>query len=145
MFIDASVVVAVLAKEPGFEELRNRLFSAARPLFVSPTVRFEAALGLARNKSASRASAGTSSAGLLEQARSAVDAFVEALEIDEVPITSEIGTMAIDASVRYGKGSGHAARLNFGDCFAYACAKVLRVPLLYKGDDFAHTDLALSS
>ena len=43
---------------------------------------------------------------------------------------------------RFGKGSGHPAQLNLGDCFAYAMAKQHGVPLLYKGDDFSQTDLA---
>lgn len=46
------------------------------------------------------------------------------------------------ASGTYGKLIGHEADLNFGDCFAYACAKALGMPLLYKGNDFARTDLA---
>jgi ribonuclease VapC len=49
--------------------------------------------------------------------------------------------IAHDAFVTYGKGSGHPARLNFGDLFSYALAKARGVPLLYKGDDFAHTDV----
>jgi ribonuclease VapC len=43
---------------------------------------------------------------------------------------------------RYGRIVGHKAALNFGDCFAYACARAYRAPLLYKGEDFSHTDLA---
>lgn len=43
---------------------------------------------------------------------------------------------------RYGKGRGHPAQLNFGDCFSYACARAAGVPLLYVGTDFAKTDLA---
>jgi ribonuclease VapC len=49
---------------------------------------------------------------------------------------------AYAAFVAYGKGSGHPASLNFGDVFSYALAKVRGLPLLYKGDDFAHTDIA---
>jgi len=49
--------------------------------------------------------------------------------------------LALDAYARYGKGR-HRAALNMGDCFAYACAKANRAKLLYKGDDFVHTDLA---
>ena len=51
-------------------------------------------------------------------------------------------TLALGAFDRFGKGSGHPARLNLGDCFAYAMAKQHGVPLLYKGDDFSQTDLA---
>jgi ribonuclease VapC len=50
--------------------------------------------------------------------------------------------LAIDAFARYGKGRGHPAQLNIADCLSYACAKKLGVPLLYKGNDFARTDLA---
>jgi len=57
-------------------------------------------------------------------------------------ITPEIGEIAIAAMARYGKGRGHPAQLNFGDCFSYACAKAAGVPLLYVGDDFSKTDLA---
>ncbi|MGO4840132.1 PIN domain-containing protein, partial [Rhizobiaceae sp. 2RAB30] len=60
----------------------------------------------------------------------------------EVAISGEIGRRALDASATYGKAVGHVADLNFGDCFAYACAKSLDVALLYKGNDFARTDLA---
>ena len=47
----------------------------------------------------------------------------------------------MQAYVRYGKGTGHPAGLNFGDCFSYAIARRRNLPLLYKGDDFARTDL----
>jgi ribonuclease VapC len=49
--------------------------------------------------------------------------------------------LAADAAEFYGRGTGHPARLNFGDCLAYAVAKHLDAPLLYKGDDFIHTDI----
>jgi len=75
-------------------------------------------------------------------AKKAVDAFVKDLDAEEISITSEIGRRAVDASANYGNAVGHVADLNFGDCFSYACAKTLNVALLYKGDDFAHTDLA---
>ena len=65
-----------------------------------------------------------------------------ALGASEVPISPQIGELAIDAAMSYGKAVGHAADLNFGDCFAYACAKAVGTGLLYKGNDFALTDLA---
>jgi ribonuclease VapC len=49
--------------------------------------------------------------------------------------------LAADAFERYGRGSGHPARLNFGDCLAYAAATALGAPLLFKGDDFSRTDV----
>jgi len=57
------------------------------------------------------------------------------------PVTRDQANIARAAYRDFGKGSGHPARLNFGDCFAYALAKVSTEPLLYKGDDFAQTDL----
>ncbi len=50
---------------------------------------------------------------------------------------------AVAAMLRFGRGSGHAAQINYGDCMAYAVAKVARVPLIYKGNDFIHTDVNL--
>ncbi|BBD36979.1 truncated ribonuclease [Aminobacter sp. Y103A] len=57
-------------------------------------------------------------------------------------ISGDVGSLAIDAGMRYGKAVGHPADLNFGDCFAYACARSLGAKLLYKGSDFSRTDLA---
>jgi ribonuclease VapC len=50
-------------------------------------------------------------------------------------------TMAFDAYLRFGRGSGHPAQLNLGDCAAYALAQSLNLPLLFKGNDFIHTDV----
>jgi ribonuclease VapC len=58
-----------------------------------------------------------------------------------ISFTLEQARLAFDAFKRFGKGRGTKASLNFGDCFAYALAKELQAPLLYKGNDFAHTDL----
>jgi ribonuclease VapC len=59
-----------------------------------------------------------------------------AVRVNDTPVTQA----ALDAYLRFGKGR-HPARLNLGDCFAYALAKALDAPLLYKGDDFALTDV----
>ena len=71
-----------------------------------------------------------------------VDQLLEALEAQEMFITSEIGTDAIAALAIYGKQVGHPAQLNMGDALSYACAKAEQVPLLYKGRDFSETDRA---
>jgi len=138
MFLDASAIVAILAREPGHEELEKRLFEGGSKLFVSPLAAFEASAALARQKAGSR----KPSPELLRQARKVVEAFVEDVGAEEILISPAIGKGAFEASATFGKAVGHAADLNFGDCFAYACAKALKVPLLYKGDDFSHTDLA---
>jgi ribonuclease VapC len=137
MFVDASVIVAILNQEPGWEELSKRL-SEPVDFYVSAMVRFEATQALAR------AGAGTRkpTAEALLQARDLVERLIVEIGGENVAIGEEIGSRAIDASARYGKAVGHQADLNFGDCFAYACAKALNVPLLYKGGDFLQTDLA---
>ncbi len=138
MFIDASAIVAVLRRESGAEELEKRLASADGPFYISPLVKFEASLALARQKSWP----GKPSPGLLRQAVDAVNTFAEGIAAEEIAISPAIGRSALEASAEFGKAVGHPAALNFGDCFAYACAKAVGTPLLYKGNDFALTDLA---
>jgi ribonuclease VapC len=136
MFVDASVIVAILNQEPGWEELSKRL-SEPIDFYVSAMVRFEATQALARAGAGSR----KPTAEALLKARDLVDQLIVEIGGENVSIGEEIGSRAIDASARYGKAVGHQADLNFGDCFAYACAKTLAVPLLYKGNDFMLTDL----
>lgn len=138
MFIDASAIVAILGREPGAREMEKRLATAEGPFGISPLVRFEAALALARQASPDA----KPSADLLRRAALAVDAFAAEVGAEEIAITPTIGRLALEASATYGKAVGHPADLNFGDCFAYACAKSAGLPLLYKGNDFARTDLA---
>jgi ribonuclease VapC len=78
---------------------------------------------------------------ILDLAISAVDEFVTALAAEEITVTDEIGRAALAAARTFGKFVGHPADLNFGDCFAYACAKAVHAMLLFKGDDFALTDV----
>ncbi|TPK94218.1 MULTISPECIES: type II toxin-antitoxin system VapC family toxin [unclassified Mesorhizobium] len=137
MFVDASVIVAILNQEPGWEELSKQL-SGAVDFYVSAMVRFEATQALARAGAGSR----KPTAEALLKARDLVDQLILEIGGENVPIGDEIGSRAIDASARYGKAVGHQADLNLGDCFAYACAKTLGVSLLYKGGDFLLTDLA---
>jgi ribonuclease VapC len=74
-------------------------------------------------------------------ASNAFDDFVRAAELTIEAVTVAQVEIARQAYRAYGKGTGHAARLNFGDCFAYALAKATGEPLLFKGDDFPRTDL----
>lgn len=69
------------------------------------------------------------------------DDFLGELSVIIAPVTAEQARLAREAYRRFGRGSGHPARLNFGDCFAYALAKVLDDPLLFIGNDFIHTDI----
>lgn len=72
------------------------------------------------------------------------DELVEQANIRIEAVTELHARIARDAYRDFGRGSGHPARLNFGDCFAYALAKATGEPLLFKGDHFAHTDIALA-
>jgi ribonuclease VapC len=68
-------------------------------------------------------------------------ALIKEAQIIIEPVTELQARIARDAYRDFGKGSGHTAKLNFGDCFAYALAKSTGEPLLFKGDEFAHTDI----
>jgi ribonuclease VapC len=71
-----------------------------------------------------------------------IDHFLELASIEVEPVSVAQTNIARAAFRRYGKGTGHGAGLNFGDCFSYALAKSLDVPLLFKGGDFSKTDIA---
>jgi ribonuclease VapC len=78
-----------------------------------------------------------------ELGRDLVITFVADLKIDVVPLDFAQAQLAAEGFVRFGKGR-HRAGLNYGDCFSYALAKSLNAPLLFKGDDFLRTDVALA-
>jgi len=75
------------------------------------------------------------------QPRLWLNAALERFGFSMTALDARVAYIAADASDRYGRGSGHPARLSFGDCLSYAVAKHLGAPLLYKGDDFIHTDI----
>ena len=131
MFLDASAIVAIIAMEADEPELSGKLDKAS-PRLVSPLSIYEATLGLARI-----------ARGDLNGARRSVADFTDSVGAVTVEIDRHIAEDAIDAFTRFGKGR-HRAQLNMGDCFSYACAKAHRVPLLFKGDDFIHTDIGIA-
>ena len=131
MFVDASAMVAMLVEEPDAAALANRLEQAAERC-TSPIAIYEAVVGVARVCNVPIRSAETILEHFLEQATMRV-----------VPITAEIGRGALSAFERYGRRR-HPAALNMGDCFAYACAREFDIPLLFKGDDFSLTDIAIA-
>lgn len=140
MFLDASAVVAILAEEEDGNALKARLLATEGPLYFSPIVRYEATLALARISHSSK------KAGLdadeVVRAGAVFDYLMTTFSAVEIDLSPEIGHGAMLAARTYGKTVGHKAALNFGDCFSYAAAKALGVGLLYKGNDFALTDLA---
>ena len=131
MFLDASAIIAILAQESDAAVLTARLDQAAA-IFCSPIALYEAVLGLAR--------AGNFA---ISDAETVLDRFVAEVGAEMVPVDAAIGRRAVAAFARFGKGR-HRANLNLGDCFAYACAETLNVPLLFKGDDFPHTDIRVA-
>lgn len=139
MFLDASAIVAILSREAGYQSLVHRIEDHEGQVHTSPLARFEAVVALARKRSGVSS---RPSPALVEGAQSLVDAFLAELGAQEVEVTSHIGELAILTCQTYGKAVGHPGDLNFGDCFAYACAKAHGLRLVYTGNDFAQTDLA---
>lgn len=129
MFVDTSAIVAILTREPDADALIDVLEGAQSPI-TSPIAVFEAALGICRKRHASVA-----------EAYGDVEEFLGTAGIRTVPLTDKQAEAALEAFSRYGKGRGHPAQLNLGDCFAYAAAKNHGVSLLFKGEDFDKTDI----
>jgi ribonuclease VapC len=128
MFVDASAWVAILADEPEALDFEGRLIEATLVL-ISPIVVWEAVRAVAKIIQIEPGEARQLTLGYMARigARTVTIGEVEQAE-------------ALDAHTRFGKGA-HPARLNMGDCFAYACARTHGVPLLFKGDDFSLTDI----
>jgi ribonuclease VapC len=132
VFVDASVIVSIVTDEDDGKTLAHDLDGAVSAM-TSPIAIWEAAASISR-KTGRRAG----------QELPDILTFLELAGIEIVPIDLAVSVAAIAAFDRYGRRSGHSADLNMGDCFAYAFAKTRGVPLLYKGKDFALTDLARS-
>ncbi|CCV12666.1 type II toxin-antitoxin system VapC family toxin [Mesorhizobium sp. STM 4661] len=142
MFLGASVVIAIILNEPGSDRLLRKVESAEK-LYFSPSSAFEAIVGIARRKSVAKSGdQAPTPPALIDQCQTIVMGFLAELKAVEIAIDTAIRELAVKAARDYGRYVGHPAKLNFGDCFSYACAKAYRVPLLYKGNDFSQTDLA---
>jgi ribonuclease VapC len=137
MVVDASAIIAVLAEEPKSSEVVMALESHRGPFVVSPLTVFEAALGLARSRIGRRRLATRKD---IATALTAVLKFPEALSAEEIAVSSQLRRKA-EAAARFGRVVSHAADLNFGDCFAYACARKRGASLLFVGNDFTRTDI----
>jgi ribonuclease VapC len=129
MFVDASAIVAILTREPEADALADVLENS-RAAITSPIAIFEAVLGICRKRHAS-----------IEEVEHDVGEFLEVAGVRTAPIIDKEAHTALAAFSRYGKGRGHPAQLNRGDCFAYAMAKNRRTVLLFKGEDFDKTDI----
>ena len=129
ILVDASAIVAIVHGEPEADDFAD-VIEAHADRYYCAIGAWEAAQAIARLKTVS-----------LQQAADLISSFAYEAGLRIVPIGESEGREAIVAAVRYGKGR-HPAKLNMGDCFAYACAKTHGAELLYKGNDFALTDLA---
>lgn len=125
MILDSSSVLAVLFEEEGHELLVDTLEEAKVVGIGAPTL---VETGMVAVKAFDL------------HGRSLVSQFLENWNVVVVPFDDRHVRAALDAFIRYGKGR-HPARLNLGDCMAYATAKIADVPLLFTGNDFAQTDL----
>lgn len=129
MYVETSAIVAILIGEPDGAELLARIEASEAP-FTSIVSKVEAALAIGK------------AMGDFDRSTEIVDVFLDQLSVRVDAVAADLYRPVMQAARRYGKGSGHPARLNFGDCFSYAIASRSGLPLLYKGDDFALTDLA---
>ncbi|WP_275044680.1 type II toxin-antitoxin system VapC family toxin [Sphingomonas endophytica] len=126
--MDASAIVAMIAREPEAVPFAERLgHSDAK--HTSPIAIWEAVRAVVRVRGVD-----------LIEARDLVATFLRDAGVEVMPIGATHGELALDAYAAFGKGR-HAAALNMGDCFAYARAKASRASILFKGNDFARTDL----
>jgi ribonuclease VapC len=129
MYLDTSSMIAILVSEPEGDEMIERLGSYERRV-TSIVTMFETILSLGKIT------------GDRENAPRQVRQFIRAAGIEVVAVDATASDAFIEAYQTYHRGAGHPAKLNFGDCISYAIAKTLGLRLLYKGDDFARTDLA---
>lgn len=126
--IPALAIVAMMTDENDARTLAARLQQADKRM-TSPESVWEAAVSVARILGIEIALAAT-----------AVEAFLSSMSITVMATPPRAAILALEAFDTFGKGRHHAS-LNFGDCMSYACARYYRAPLLFKGNDFIHTDI----
>jgi len=125
VIVDSSAIVAILFDEPDALAFATAIGTADAVVMAAPTLVETSLVAEGRAR---------------EGMRDRLDALLAKAEAEIVPFTAEHAALARDAWRRFGKGR-HPAGLNLGDCFSYALAKARNEPLLFKGDDFARTDV----
>ncbi len=126
MIVDTSALISLLKEEPDAPKF-ERALAGATSLAISASSFLEAAIVTDSSKN--------------KDLSDRLDVLIEDFCVDIVPFTQQQAKIARQAYQQFGRGSGHPARLNFGDCFAYALARDRDEPLLFKGNDFAQTDV----
>jgi ribonuclease VapC len=130
LIVDASALLAIVLLEPDGDRLLE-VANSADDLSISVVNFVEAGIKVDKDADPKRAST--------------LDKLMGELAVEIVPVSLEQGRIARRAHRQFGRGSGHPANLNLGDCFAYALAKFRREPLLFKGNDFGQTDIEASA
>jgi len=125
MVLDTSALVAIVLKEPGFEEILEKL-SAADAVGVGSPILLECAMVLTSR--------------LAQDPRVVVASLLRKMNAQVIPFTAEHYDTAAEAFLRFGRRR-HPAGLNSGDCMSYAFASIAGAPLLYTGSDFSRTDI----
>jgi ribonuclease VapC len=128
VILDTSAVIAVILKQPGFEQILKKLAAADAGGIGAPS--------LAETAIVLRARLGIDPRGILAR-------FLQEFRVTTVPFGEDHWREAVESFGRYGKGI-HPASLNFGDCMSYAVAKLAQQPLLCVGEDFPQTDLDIA-
>ncbi len=126
MIVDSSALLAIVLDEPSSAICLEALLES-RLNRMSAATFLEAAIVADRHPD--------------RRNRSRLDQLIAELGIDVEPVSAHQATITREAYRRFGKGSGHPAKLNFGDCFAYALAQDIDEPLLFVGQDIVHTDV----
>jgi ribonuclease VapC len=129
MIVDTSALVSILDQEAEVERLARAIAAASeRMLSAANLVETGIVMQVRRGDEAARD----------------LDLLLAKLKIDIIPVSGKQANLARKAFQHYGRGR-HPAKLNFGDCFAYALAKDSSAPLLFKGNDFSQTDIMIAS
>ena len=126
MVVDSSAILAIILREPEAEKFAALLRNSRMSIMAAPSL-LEACMASTRL---------IGKTGVNE-----VRLLVKSADIEIAAFGSSALDVAVDAFLKYGKGQGHPAQLNFGDCISYATSKVEAMPLLFKGDDFRLTDV----
>jgi ribonuclease VapC len=126
VIVDTSSLIAILRGEAEALAFAKRIEVAQSKVIAAPTY-VETCMVFASRKGADK--------------KFHVDELLRQSEIEIVPFTPQAAAIAVEAFLKYGKGRGHKAQLNFGDCVSYAMSKLEVMPLLFKGEDFRHTDV----
>ena len=126
MIIDSSAIVAIMRGEPDAQVYVDAIVRA-KTIYIPAPILLELCMVLLNTK--------------VPDGLNRVNQTLRELGVVSIPFTPQMAELAVAAFLRFGKGRGHKAQLNFADCMSYATAKVEAMPLLFKGEDFNHTDV----